>query len=501
MRTHCEASGKLGGQPRWLVLLLILFVWAVAAPAAQQAAPAATKAADAAPAAASQQAPAAPQQAAPPEAPPPQAGAPSPLPQTLHVIVDHSLVITSPTPIRRISIANPEIAEAIVINPFQILINGKRPGAVSLILWSASGQSQSFDVNVDMDILALSQKIHEVFASEPVHIEASKDVVMLSGQVSSAEVADKIYSVVKAEVPKVISLMQVPTPPERGEVLLQVKIAEVDLTTLNQYGFNIFSLPGSTTRTLGTVGTGQFGPLSLSSITQTAGSSATSATSGTFTISDILNLFIFRPDINLGMTLRALEQKSVLQILAEPNLLTETGKEASFLVGGEFPFPVVQGGGAGSVPTVTIQFREFGVRLNFTPTITADNLIHLKVAPEVSTLDFTNALSISGFLVPAISTRRVSTEMLLRDGQNFAIAGLLDNRVQQQLNKIPWIGDVPILGKLFRSRSLSKSKSDLLILVTPHIVQAAASTAAPPKGPTFQLPFLAPGQPTPPAPK
>jgi pilus assembly protein CpaC len=489
MRTHCEKGGKPIGQPRWWVLLVIPFLWVAALPAAQQLAPLA------------------PQQPAPaPAEVPPQAAAPAQLPQTLHVIVDHSLVITSPTPIRRISIANPDIAEAVVINPFQVLINGKKPGAVSLILWSATGQSQSFDVNVDMDILALSQKIHEVFASEPVHIEASKDVVMLSGQVSSAEVADKIYSVVKAEVPKVISLMQVPTPPARGEVLLQVKFAEVDQSALNQFGFNIFSLPGTTTRTAGTIGTGQFGPLATSSLTTPTAGSGTSAGFTNFTVSDLLNLFIFRPDINMGLTLKALQQKNLLQILAEPNLLTETGKEASFLAGGEFPFPVVQGGAAGSVPTVTIQFREFGVRLNFTPTITADNMVHLKVTPEVSTLDFTNALTISGFLVPAISTRRVSTEMLLKDGQSFAIAGLMDNRVQQQLNKIPWIGDLPILGRLFRSHSLTKSKSELLVLVTPHIVQPTTAPMAGPPGPKFPLPFLAPvtpapAQPIPPAPK
>jgi pilus assembly protein CpaC len=482
MSTLSRESGKLGGQGRWLVLILMLFVSAVALPAAQQN-------------------PTAAGQAEAPSGAPPQAAAPSQLPQTLHVIVDHSLVITSPTPIRRISIANPAIAEAVVINPFQILINGKTPGAVSLILWSASGQSQSFDVNVDMDILALSQKIHEVFASEPVHIEASKDVVMLSGQVSSEAVADKIYNVVKAEVPKVISLMQVPTPPARGEVLLQVKFAEVDQSVFNQYGFNLLSLPGSTTRTLGAIQTQQFGPLAVTSLSATSGSSATSSVSATFTVSDLLNLFIFRPDINLGATIKALQQKNLLQILAEPNLLTETGKQASFLAGGEFPFPVVQGGAAGSVPTVTIQFKQFGVRLNFTPSITADNMVHLKVEPEVSTLDFTNALQISGFLVPALSTRRVSTEMLLKDGQSFAIAGLMDNRVQQQLSKIPWLGDVPILGKLFHSHNFTKSKTELLVLVTPHIVEPMAAPPPVPAGPSFPEPFLAPAHPagTPPA--
>lgn len=419
-------------------------------------------------------------------------------PQVLHLLVNRSLVITSPVRIKRLSVANPSVAEAIVISPYQVLVNGKAPGAVSLILWAENGESQTFDLYVDVDVMALTQKIHDVFPSEPVRIEASKDVVMLTGQASSDEVADRIYKLVSAEVPKVISLIQVPTAPTRGQVLLEVKFAEVDQTALNQWGFNFFSLPGTTTRTLASTQTQQFGPLSLESFSTNPNGNV-SQTSANFRFSDIMNLFIFRPDVNIGATIKALEQRNLLQILAEPNLLTETGKEASFLAGGEFPFPVIQGGAAGTVPTVTIQFREFGVRLNFTPVLTADNEIDLKVQPEVSSLDFSNALQLQGFLIPALSTRRVQSEMLLRDGQTFAIAGLMDNRVQQILSKIPWIGDVPILGRLFRSRSLQKSKTELLVLVTPHIVKPYAPGQAP-TGPKFPVPFLEPTKPAAPGP-
>ncbi len=183
----------------------------------------------------------------------------------------------------------------------------------------------------------------------------------------------------------------------------------------------------------------------------TSTSSSTTVTAGGFNLSNLLNLFIFRPDINLAATIQALQAQNILQILAEPNLLTASGKDASFLAGGQFPYPVVQSVGAsGGAPAITIQFKEFGVRLNFTPTIQPDGLIHLKVAPEVSSLDFTNAVTLQGFTIPALSTRRVESEMDLRDGQTFAIAGLIDNQVQQLLDKIPGIGDIPILGKLFQ---------------------------------------------------
>jgi pilus assembly protein CpaC len=187
-------------------------------------------------------------------------------------------------------------------------------------------------------------------------------------------------------------------------------------------------------------------------------------------VSNLLNIFLFRPDINLALTIQALQQNNVLEILAEPNLLTASGKDASFLAGGEFPFPIVQGTTGGGFAGITIQFKEFGVRLNFTPTLMPNGLIHLHVKPEVSALDFTNALTISGFVIPAISTRRVESEMDLKDGQSFAIAGLVDNRETEQLSKIPFIGDIPVLGKLFTSRSINKTKDELLVMVTPRIV-------------------------------
>src|SRR6202042_3244675 len=198
-----------------------------------------------------------------------------------------------------------------------------------------------------------------------------------------------------AAAPKVTSLMEVPATPT-GEILLEVKFADVNRTLETQLGINILSLPGA--KNIGIISTQQFSPPQLVS-PSTGGSSGTGSDIG---LSNLLNLFIFRPDIDFAATIQALEQNNVLQILAEPNLMTESGKQASFLAGGEFPFPVVSGsGGTGTAPVVTIQFREFGVRLNFTPTLTADGMIHLNVKPEVSSLDFANALTFSGFTVPA----------------------------------------------------------------------------------------------------
>jgi pilus assembly protein CpaC len=407
-------------------------------------------------------------------------------PQSLHLLVGRSLVITSPARIKRISLADPNIADALAVTPNEILLTGKAPGGVSLIIWDEAEQSQSFEVSVDIDILGLSQKIHEVFPSEPVQIETSRDLVMLSGKISSAAVADKILEVAKNSSPKVTNFMEVPAAPvaPTGEVLLQVKFAEVDRSAVSQLGVNLL-YPGS--KNVGSVTTGQFGPPSFSgSIANTNGGAATP----TFSLTDVLNVFLYRPDINLAATIRALQQNNLLQILAEPNLLTASGKEASFLAGGEFPFPVVQAG-AGTAPVITIQFREFGVRLDFTPTITPDGMIHLKVKPEVSSLDFSNALSLQGFIIPALSTRRVESEMDLIDGQSFAIAGLMDNRVQEQFQKIPGIGSIPVLGKLFQSRSLTKSNDELLIVVTPTIVRPSPSYQLP-LGPVFPQPFLQP---------
>src|SRR5437764_7849779 len=262
-------------------------------------------------------------------------------PQTLHLLVGRSLVITSPSRIKRVSLADPEIAEAIVVSPTQVLVNGKKPGGVSLLLWDEGDQSQAFEVSVDIDVLGLSQKIHEVFPTENVHIDTSKDVVIITGKISSSVVADKILEVVKGAAPKVTSMMEVPPIP-KGEILLQVRFAEVDRAALTQLGFNILST--GLGKTVGSTTTQQFGGVSSPTITSTfpvrgpQGNPSTTF-STTQTSTNDLNIFLINPNINLGTAIQALQSKNLFQVLAEPNLMTESGKEANFLAGGEFPYP------------------------------------------------------------------------------------------------------------------------------------------------------------------
>jgi len=425
----------------------------------------------------------------------PQSAPFGPSAEALHLLVGRSLVISSQARISRISVADPAIVDALVVSPTQILLSGKTPGVASLVIWDEMGQTQTFDAYVDIDVAEMVAKIRQLLPKEPIQVEARGGVVTLSGQVSSQAVADHVVAIAQAMAPRkesVVNLLQVPLP-RTGQVLLEVKFADVDRSVLSQLGANLLST--SPTKTIFATSTGQYSPPTVQSgqtITGTTTLSSTAAISSAvpITLGSLLNIFVYRADINVGMAIQALEEKNLLQVLAEPNVLAETGKEASFLAGGQFPFPVVQGA-TGGVPVVTVQFREYGVKLSFTPVITPEGLIHLKVAPEVSSLDYTNALTIQGFTIPSIATRSVQSEMILKDGQSFVIAGLVNDQVIEQFSKIPGLGDLPILGALFRSRSLNKSKDELLIMVTPHIVQPD-STSTQRSLPQFPDPFLKP---------
>ena len=401
----------------------------------------------------------------------------------LRVMVGKSLLINTTERLKRISVTDPGIAFAQVITPTQILVHGKSPGEVSLLIWDELERSRSFDLRVDVDVSACTEEEHRVFPDEQISVTPSRAAIVLSGHVSTEDVSKRAGELASAYSPKVVNVLTF-GPVGAQEVLLQVKFAEVDRTALTQMGINFISTGAA--NTIGTVGTGQYGGFGPQTITP-GGSQATGTTSTqtASTINNVLNLFVFRPDINFGAVIEALETKNLLQILAEPNLIAMNGKEASFLAGGQFPFPIVQPGNG--FTAVTISFKEFGVRLQFTPVITPNGNIHLKVAPEVSTLDFANALTISGFTVPALSTRRAETEFELQDGQSFVIAGLMDNRVTDIYNKIPGLGDIPILGNFFRSKSLQKSNSELMVLCTVHRVSPSTE---PVKGPTMVQPFV-----------
>jgi pilus assembly protein CpaC len=425
-----------------------------------------------------------------------QAAPPASSAEALHLLAGRSLVISSQSRIFRISVADPTIVDALAVSPTQILISGKAPGVASLVIWDETGQNQTFDVYVDLDVSEMVAKIRQILPNERIQVEARGGLITLSGAVSSQAVADHVVAIAQGMSTRkdnVVSLLQAP-PPMGGQVLLEVKFADVDRSTLSQFGANLLST--SPAKTVFTTSTGQFSPPSVQSgesitgTTTTTTAAAISSAGIPITLGQLLNVFIFRPDINLGAVIQALEEKNLVQILAEPNVLAETGKEASFLAGGQFPFPVVQGS-TGGVPVVTIQFREYGVKLTFTPEITSESMIHLKVDPEVSSLDYTNSLVIQGFTIPSIATRSVKSEMILRDGQSFVIAGLVNNQVVEQFSKIPGLGDLPILGQFFKSRSVSKSQDELLVMVTPHIVRIDS----PPKQssmPQFPATFMTP---------
>ena len=424
--------------------------------------------------------------------------------QTLHVLVGKSVLINLETRVRRVMVSNPVVIDATATSPTQLVVTAKTPGTSSLILWDQAGQSKMLDVLVDVDISTLRDAVQQAYPGEPVQVQAEEGRVLISGTVSDPRVSEDLVKMAGVFSKDVIN-STIPAPPRHEkQILLEVKFAEVDRAKLEQFGFNLFSTgalntPFTTTtqqfspptnqasQLAGTFGQ-KVGTGSTTSSTSSSTLSTTAATSVAFTINDLLNVFLFRPDLNLGATLRDLQTKNILEILAEPNLMAISGKPARFLAGGEFPFPVVQGGT--NVSAVTIQFRPFGVRLEFTGYITENNVVRLQVIPEVSTLDFTNSLTISGFTVPAISTRRAETEIELKDGQGFGIAGLLDHRTTVQLNKIPGISDIPILGQLFRSRNINRSNQELMVLVTPRIVDPVKVAPPPivlPKAPVPQL--------------
>jgi pilus assembly protein CpaC len=422
----------------------------------------------------------------PPVAPESPAQSDQDSPAKLLLTVGKSVIIDTALPLERISVGFGDIAEGTAISPHQLLLNAKTPGVTSLIIWQEGGTPRFFDITVaasnflaDSRVEGIKRELERELPGQSVNLSFENETVFLRGTVKDVTSADRAVSIAST-LGKTVNLLYVDVPPPEAQVLLRVKFASVDRSTSTQLGLNILSTGAA--NTIGSATTQQFSAPGFSPLQGT--------TALTTTISDALNLFFFRSDLNLGATIKALEVKGFLQILAEPNMLAQNGKKASFLAGGEFPFPTVSSG-TGGTPMVTIQFREFGVRLTFTPTITPRGTIHLEVAPEVSALDFTNGLSVSGFIVPALTTRKLDTQVELREGQSFAIGGLLDNRTTETLEKIPFIGDIPILGKLFQSKSVTKQNTELIVIVTPELVRPI-----PAGQPVFELkyptPFLKP---------
>ncbi len=385
-------------------------------------------------------------------------------PEDLRLTVGKSIVIDYPDDISRISTSNAEIVDASPVTAREILVHGKSFGTVTLVVWSKSGQRNFYNITVEQNLEPLRRLLHDTFPGEDIHVQSSRDSLSLTGHISSKDVADRALALASSFGKTLVNNLQLPILPADKQILLRVKFAELDRSKETQLAVNLISTGAG--NVIARTTTGQFSAPTPSSITGTIGA-PTSGTSSTFSLSDALNLFAFSPQLNLGALVKALQSKAVLQILAEPNLVTTSGKEASFVVGGEFPVPVLQGGGNSGA--VTVQFREFGVRLKFTPVVTENKTIRMHVAPEVSSLDYANAVTLNGFTIPALSTRKMESDIELGEGQSFVIGGLIDNRVTESMSKVPGLGDIPLLGYLFRSKDVSKSNTELIVMVTLEI--------------------------------
>ena len=424
----------------------------------------------------------------------------------VRLTVGRSTLVDIGQPISRVSLTKADVADALVTSPNQLLVHGKLPGAISMFVWNRGGSVKRYEIVVERDLDALNEQFKTLFPGEDIQAHSNGKAIVLSGNVSRKEVTEKAVAVAAGYVDKkedVVTLLAAQPGPPTQQVMLRVRFAEVSRSAISELGSTFFTSPTGVENTIGRIATPQVpGPtyteLSWTKESSDFGAPVTSA-SGKINFGDFLNLFFFSQKYDIGVLIRAMQQRGLFQSLAEPNLVAESGKEASFLAGGEFPVPIAQG--SGSNLAVSVQFKEFGVRLNFTPTINGDR-VHLKVRPEVSTLDFANAVVLSGFRIPALSTRRTETEIELRNGQTFAIAGLLNNQMQSTMQKIPGIGDIPILGYLFRSKVAQKEQTELVVMITPEILanDSVGVTNTLPRTPETFMPPVSEKQAKPPLP-
>ena len=379
--------------------------------------------------------------------------------QVVSVSKGASALLVNTTPIQRFSIGDPAVAEAVVVSPTEVLVNGKTLGTTSLFLWDNTGNIKLYSVEVTADAPGLQRYLSSVLAGEKIDVIASGNVVTLSGQVRDASVATRAVEIAKGSGAIIVDNL---STPEAVQVLLKVRFAEVNKSAIKEFRSQLAVQ----------------NPHRLDDRGDWSGVSNSDDGGG---FSDgIVDLALFNPNASIELLIRALSSKGLLKSLAEPNLITLPGREATFLAGGEFPYPAVQGGGGGNA--VSIVFKEFGIRLKFTPTITRGGSIRLKVAPEVSALDFSNPLVFGGFTIPSLLSRRTETEVEMKNGQYLAIAGLVDNTMTDNSTKIPLLGDIPILGQFFRSKDARQRRTELLVLISPKLVLPSDTPALLPTG-------------------
>jgi len=382
--------------------------------------------------------------------------------EKLSLITGQSVILESQSLIKRITVAAPATVDAMVLTPRQVYLTGKTPGLTTITLWTEGDRiSAVFDAEVLPDVTRLKTKVYEAFPKEKdIKVSATHESLTLSGTVSSASVMSQVLALAQAYAPsdkdakqKIVNLLEVGGV---HQVMLEVRVAEIQRNLARRLGFNFAFLSQSGQ---------QFGLSRLDSLT-------TGFPTGVVGVTDTVNMVLrfLGGGATWTVFIDALKENGLLKVLAEPTLITLSGKSANFLAGGEFPIPVPQSGTGGGT-TITIEYKTFGVGLSFTPTVLSSGKINMQVSPEVSDLDFTQAVAFQGFVVPGLSTRRVSTTVELADGQSFAIAGLLRDNVRENIRKFPVLGDIPILGPLFRSSNFQKNETELIVIVTPHLVK------------------------------
>jgi pilus assembly protein CpaC len=379
--------------------------------------------------------------------------------QVVSVSKGASVLVVNNTPLQRFSVGDPAVAEAVVVSPTEILVNGKGLGTTTLVLWDNNGTPRLYSVEVTADAPGLQRYLHALMPDEQISVTATGNSVTLSGTAKDASAASRAVEIAKGSGATIIDNL---TTPDAVQVRLQVRFAEVNRSAVKALRAQF------ATRN----------PQDLNSNGNWTGSTNT-GDQGAFA-EGLLQVGLFNANASIQGIIRALKTTGDFKSLAEPTLVTLPGKEATFLAGGEFPYPAVQGGGGNNA--VSIVFKEFGIRLHFTPTITRNGSIRLKVAPEVSSLDFANALVFGGFTIPSLLTRRAETEVEMREGQFLSIAGLMDNTMIDNVSKIPILGDIPILGQFFRSKEARQRRTELLVLITPHLVQPENAPQALPTG-------------------
>jgi pilus assembly protein CpaC len=396
--------------------------------------------------------------------------------QATHITVGRSIFIDTKRRLARVYITDPTVLDSYTAGPNEIVVTAKKAGATTLIVWDESGESKSYLVSSDLNVEMLRDSLKQALPSQAITVKGNETRVILTGTVETQAVAEQAVKIAQLYSKEVSNSLIINTARVR-QVRLEVKIVEADRSKLAQFGFNFFSSggrnPGSTT-------------------TQQYNSSLTAnIVNGikTVAVNNPLNFSLYINKFNIGATLQDLETMQMLQILAEPNITAMSGEKASFLAGGEFPFPIVQSSSTGT-PVISLMFKPYGVKLEFLPIVNDDGTIDLKVMPEVSALDYANAVNISGYTIPAISTRRADTEVVLKSGQTFALAGLLDKRTTDLYAKTPGAASIPILGQLFKSKGVNHTDNELIVIVTPTLIDPVAQDIPLPPVPQQIIPML-----------